>query len=241
MKMTTFQPGKGYPDNLATVYAEGAPGILALICKHGRTEAGRTVAQVRAENPDKRVVVIPLAEASERATAVREALYLRPWQPIEEESWHEALNCLPPEKFERVDGVTIFRMCEYTTGDITAHYAAVTIGGETRYFSGSFRIGKPTYKEHAAAVYTAARLFIGSYPCGVVFADRARAKGADYARLGFINYETLELEIEDDCPPECAALIREWCKEHMKPGTLYPVAQYEIELGTRMKKGGLKL
>ena len=46
------------------------------------------------------------------------------------------------------------------------------------------------------------RIFIGVYPGGLVYADRAREKHGDYARLGFLSYTTLTPQIEADCPPE---------------------------------------
>lgn len=51
------------------------------------------------------------------------------------------------------------------------------------------------------------RLFSGVYPCGIVYADRHREKGGDYARLAFLPYDTLQLTIEVDCPAELRALI----------------------------------
>jgi hypothetical protein len=46
------------------------------------------------------------------------------------------------------------------------------------------------------------RLFIGAYPCGIVYADRARERHGDYARLAFLPYHSLDLKIEPDCPAE---------------------------------------
>lgn len=56
---------------------------------------------------------------------------------------------------------------------------------------------------------TGQRLFSGVYPCGIVYADRTREKGGDYARLGFLDYATLTLTLEKDCPADLATLIRE--------------------------------
>lgn len=56
------------------------------------------------------------------------AKYCSDWREISEETWDDALNVLPPEKWETVRGVDIFRMCEYLTGNITAHYAK--LGGK---------------------------------------------------------------------------------------------------------------
>ena len=44
------------------------------------------------------------------------------------------------------------------------------------------------------------RLFAGVYPCGVVYADKQREKGGDYARCAFLSYSSLQLQIERDCP-----------------------------------------
>jgi hypothetical protein len=61
--------------------------------------------------------VMPLIEASQIAK------YCGDWVEITEEDWYEKLEVLPPEKWETVRGVNIFRMCEYLTGNITAHFA----------------------------------------------------------------------------------------------------------------------
>jgi hypothetical protein len=60
---------------------------------------------------------MPLMEEAERAE------YCGDWKEISEKEWEDALEVLPPEKWETVRGVNIFRMCEYLTGNITAHYA----------------------------------------------------------------------------------------------------------------------
>jgi len=52
------------------------------------------------------------------------------------------------------------------------------------------------------------RLFIGLYPCGVVYADRWVERHGDYKRLAFLSYATLKLDVEKDCPPELAEQIR---------------------------------
>lgn len=44
------------------------------------------------------------------------------------------------------------------------------------------------------------RLFIGSYSTGVVYADRGREVHGDYARLAFLAFRSLKLEIEPNCP-----------------------------------------
>ena len=48
---------------------------------------------------------------------------------------------------------------------------------------------------------TEPQLFIGVYPCGLTYADRWHEKAGDYARLAFLPYATLNLDVERDCPP----------------------------------------
>lgn len=54
---------------------------------------------------------------------------------------------------------------------------------------------------------TSDRLFIGTYPCGLVYADRATEAHGDYKRLAFLPYSTLKLEMEKDCPTDLQARI----------------------------------
>lgn len=51
------------------------------------------------------------------------------------------------------------------------------------------------------------RLFIGIFPGGIAYADRHREKNGDYARLAFLPYDTLQLEVEQDCPTDLRTLI----------------------------------
>lgn len=59
-----------------------------------------------------------------------------------------------------------------------------------------------------------ARLFAGVYPCGIVYADRGRERGGDYARLAFLPYATLRLQVEKDCPAALRALIEADAKRY---------------------------
>jgi hypothetical protein len=53
------------------------------------------------------------------------------------------------------------------------------------------------------------RLFVGVYPTGIAYADRARTKHGDYLRLAFLPYSTLEIEWSRGVtvPAELQALI----------------------------------
>jgi hypothetical protein len=78
---------------------------------------------------------LPWETVAPLLAAAQDAAYLRPWKEITEERWDEMLKILPPEKWQTVRGVNIFRMCEYTCGNITTHFARVG----SRFFEGSFR------------------------------------------------------------------------------------------------------
>ena len=91
--------------------------------------------------------IMDIDQASEQIGAINHAKYCGPWQEITEEKWWDALEVLPPEKWQTVAGVEIFRMMEYTTGDITSHYARI---GD-RYFSRNLPISTK-YRDIAAEV-----------------------------------------------------------------------------------------
>lgn len=52
------------------------------------------------------------------------------------------------------------------------------------------------------------RLFMGVYPCGIVYADRWHEVAGDYRRLAFLPYNTLRLDLEGTCPEFLAAVIK---------------------------------
>lgn len=54
---------------------------------------------------------------------------------------------------------------------------------------------------------TSQRLFIGIFPGGVSYCDKACERHGDYVRVAFLPYTTLELILEDDCPIELMPLI----------------------------------
>lgn len=66
--------------------------------------------------------------------------YLPAWEEITPERYDEMLNVLPPEKWKQGLGkdknISIFRMCEYYTGNITEHFICLkTQNDKYRYFS----------------------------------------------------------------------------------------------------------
>ena len=93
----------------------------------------KTVTEYLAENPG--AVYMSFDEALDKISAAEQSKYIKPWMEITEDQWTDALEVLPPEKWQTVNGVELFRMSERPTGDITAHYAR--IGG--RYFTANRR------------------------------------------------------------------------------------------------------
>jgi len=75
---------------------------------------------------------------------------MRYWKEISSEKYNEMLGCLPPEKWEMVDGVDIFRLCEYSTKTTTAYYAKYS--EKDAYFTTVAKVAGADYKEMAEEV-----------------------------------------------------------------------------------------
>lgn len=96
--------------------------------------------------------IMPFDEAMPLIEAAQRAKYERDWTEITKQEWWDALEVLPPQKWRTVAGVEIFRMCEYLTGTITAHYARL----DDRYFVAN-RCASTSYEEIAAQIYAASQ------------------------------------------------------------------------------------
>jgi len=90
---------------------------------------------------------MPVDEAIGFINAAANNAYCKPWQEITEDQWMYALEVLPPEKWHHVDGVEIFRMSEYLTGNIAAHYCRAG----KRYFTANRRTST-IYSQIAKAI-----------------------------------------------------------------------------------------
>lgn len=53
-----------------------------------------------------------------------------------------------------------------------------------------------------------ADIFAGIYPEGILYADRQQEVDHNYKRIAFLHYATLELKVEEDCPPHLAKEVR---------------------------------
>jgi hypothetical protein len=82
------------------------------------------------------------------------------------------------------------------------------------------------------------RIFAGIYPTGIVYADRKRERGGDYARLAFLSFDTLELDIEPDCPRTLRQqIIEDAARIQARKGEDFQISQagQTVLLGSRAK------
>lgn len=69
------------------------------------------------------------------------------------------------------------------------------------------------------------RLFIGVYPEGIVYADRSREKHGDYARVAFLPYRTLVLDVDKGADPKLVEQARAHAATlQARKGELYEVS-----------------
>ena len=73
---------------------------------------------------DPYCVLITLDEACSLIGKLEDERLIKPFIEIAEERYNEMLECLPPQKWQTVDEVNIFRMSEYETSNITGHYVS---------------------------------------------------------------------------------------------------------------------
>lgn len=88
------------------------------------------------------------------------------------------------------------------------------------------------------------RLFIGTYPAGIVYSDREKEVHGDYKRLAFLPYDTLKLEVERGCPGELEVEIVNHARTiQCQVGQHYRTSETgsEVLLGSKVKPVKLKL
>ena len=75
------------------------------------------------------------------------------------------------------------------------------------------------------------RLFIGVYPCGLVYADRSIEEHGDYAQIAFLSYDTLILDIGRSRSPLLDAIRADAEKIQNRKGEKFQIStsgQYVI-------------
>jgi len=118
-EMVIYKPGSM---SIQDVMKEDANGVLRTQCR------GLTLKEYTLDGDGKDTgeifVCIPFDEAVENIRRIEDEKLIKPFVEITEDEYTEMLECLPPEKWQTVDDVNIFRMSEYTMGNITGHYAS---------------------------------------------------------------------------------------------------------------------
>jgi hypothetical protein len=105
---------------MKALYTIGSTGIETAV-----NDKGLCIYTGKPVEPKGGQIVAGLEEIMPMIQEAEEVKYLRNggWCAETMEEWYNALECLPPEEWRMVDGVEIFRMSEYTAGDITVHHA----------------------------------------------------------------------------------------------------------------------
>lgn len=145
-----YQRGETHIQNTAHTKDDGTLVAAYTDGELASEYVGRKNSERKSGEPEYEI--LPFDEAMPLIQAAQENKYCDNWTEITKEQWDDALNVMPPEKWRTEQGVEIFRMCEYLTGDITCHYARL----DNRYFASNQRTSTP-YDIIAKEVATVAK------------------------------------------------------------------------------------
>jgi hypothetical protein len=110
-------------DNTPVFYVPGRPGIIDLaIERDGVMRGGYSNESL--DEMDKRYPGVQLGKLGPVAAA-SEDMFRSPPQPISEERFREMLEVLPPQGWHSGDGAESFKLCERTSGSITAIFCRI--------------------------------------------------------------------------------------------------------------------
>jgi len=119
LKQAIYIPGSL---NLETVV--NADGIVAY-------SGGKTLEEYLFDAENKGQIVFPFDEAMKLIDEEHDKLSSQAWKEITEQDYTFALECLPPSRWERVQGVEFFQSRERYSCDVTSTYAQY----DKKYFS----------------------------------------------------------------------------------------------------------
>ena len=94
---------------------------------------------------------IPLEDALDQIYGAENANFVDPWEEIDVDMYNYWLEVLPPEKWQTVDGVNLFRLSERLIGNITLHCACISTEQGKRYFAANRRASEP-YEDMAKQI-----------------------------------------------------------------------------------------
>lgn len=93
----------------------------------------------------------------------------------------------------------------------------------------------PAFKgEYLLEIPLSERVFVGTYPEGILYADRVVEEHGDYKRIAFLSYSTLKLSLSRECSPDIAQYIQSHAKALQdRKGEHYQVSAsgQTVELG----------
>jgi hypothetical protein len=103
------------------------PSIYAFLDENGRSLFGReTFEELRSMNRiSSQAVILPNAEAYLRFEEAQRVRLCNGAQPVTAERFDEALNCMPPLGWVRMDTQESFRLCEPLTNTLSTFYVRV--------------------------------------------------------------------------------------------------------------------
>ena len=87
----------------------------------------------------EKLKVLTWSEAMPEIRKSQDCVFLKPWSEIQEETWQEQLEVLPPVWRQARKGVVMFYMSEAITSNIYHHYAQC----QGRFFTCTCRASKP--------------------------------------------------------------------------------------------------
>jgi len=123
------------------IYKLGETNIQTTIDKNGYADfTDGKLAEAYLDKLGHGYAIMPFDQALDLITKAENEKYLdKPWKEIDEDMWEKWLSVLPPEKWQTVEGVEIFRLAEYLISNITMHCAKYN----NRYFQSNRRTVEP--------------------------------------------------------------------------------------------------
>tara|TARA_Y100001963_G_scaffold141737_1_gene210328 strand:- start:215 stop:682 length:468 start_codon:yes stop_codon:yes gene_type:complete len=124
MKQT--QTRADYSAQIYAFYIYGKRHIETIVKKDGLVAyQDKPISPEQYLQANPKASLMPLDEAVEQIQKINQAEYCKPWEEVSEQSWWDMFEILPPENYVNRGDWEMFRIQEYSTGNITAHYARI--------------------------------------------------------------------------------------------------------------------
>ncbi len=113
------------------MYKKGEQTLGPIICNNASVYSGKPVSFYENEG----YKLYSFNEALALLEKAQDSHYIKPFKEISEDDYWYNYEVLPPEAWTFQKGITFFRISEYMTSNITAHF----ICHKNRYFSAMMR------------------------------------------------------------------------------------------------------